>query len=166
MMHRLFPLCILAALALGAAAARADDAPAQAKTAQGPQSQGGGDGAVKAKTGSMVIEEEAAPEATPPAPAGEERRAIGEYIRDHSGDIKDCYERRLSERKTLQGKMIARFDIGPRGRVIGATADGLGDRELTICVVKVIRGWQFDKPQSGGKLRVAYPWVFTPTPTQ
>ncbi len=50
--------------------------------------------------------------------------------------------------------------------VIGATAEGMGDRELSLCVVKVVRGWEFEKPQSGGKLRVGYPWVFTPTPAQ
>jgi len=71
-----------------------------------------------------------------PAPSGEERRLIGDYIRNHTREIRDCYERRLQERKTLQGKLVARFDIGPSGRVIGATADGMGDRELALCVVR------------------------------
>ncbi len=115
----------------------------------------------------MVIEEDKADDgALPVAPVGDERRLIGDYIRDHTREIRDCYEKRLQERKTLQGKLVARFDIGPSGRVIGATADGIGDRELIVCVVKVVRSWEFEKPQSGGKVRVVYPWVFTPTPSQ
>ncbi|MFL5311862.1 MAG: AgmX/PglI C-terminal domain-containing protein [Myxococcales bacterium] len=156
---------LVAAFALSAAA-RADgdarSAPSE-KAAQPAPSDGG----AKPKAASMAIEEDpAADEAPPPAPASEERRLIGDYIRNHTRDIRDCYEKRLQERKTLQGKLVARFDIGPSGRVIGATAEGMGDRELALCVVKVVRGWEFEKPQSGGKLRVGYPWVFTPTPSQ
>jgi hypothetical protein len=29
-----------------------------------------------------------------------------------------------------------------------------------------VRKWEFDKPQSGGKLRVAYPFKFEPQPTR
>ena len=118
------------------------------------------------KAAFAIEEDTGADETAPPAPAGDERRLIGEYIRNHTREIRDCYEKRLQERKTLQGKLVARFDIGPNGHVIGATADGLGDRELALCVVRVVRGWEFEKPQSGGKLRVGYPWVFTPTPAQ
>ena len=116
---------------------------------------------------SIAVEEDReANEAPPPAPSGDERRFIGDHIRDHAREIDACYEKRLQERKTLQGKLIARFDIGPNGRVIGATADGMGDRELALCVVKVVRGWEFERPRSSAKLRVAYPWVFTPTPSR
>ena len=151
---------LVAALAL-CAAARAEDAAPQAAPEKSA------DAGATPKAASMAIEEEpAGDEAAPPAPAGDERRLIGDYIRNHTREIRDCYEKRLQERKTLQGKLVARFDIGPSGRVIGATADGMGDRELALCVVKVVRGWEFEKPQSGGKLRVGYPWVFTPTPAQ
>src|SRR5438309_3404263 len=119
------------------------------------------------KRASMTVESaDPAEEPPPPVPLGDERRAIGDYIRDNSGPIRECYEKRLQERPTLQGKLVARFDIGPSGRVIGATAEGMGDRELALCVVKVVRGWEFEKPQSGGKLRIGYPWVFTPAPSQ
>ena len=114
----------------------------------------------------MVIEEPDEPEAAPPAPAGDEKRAIGDYIRTNSGDIQDCYARRLQDRPRLQGKLVARFDIGPSGRVIGATADGIPDRDLVLCVVTVVRKWEFDKPAAGGKLRIAYPWKFEPQPTR
>jgi len=143
------------------------DAAAGSASADKPQPAPTGDanaGTPTRKAAIAVEEDGSGDEAAPPAPAGEERRLIGEYIRNHTREIRDCYEKRLQERKTLQGKLVARFDIGPNGHVIGATADGLGDRELALCVVKVVRGWEFEKPQSGAKLRVGYPWVFTPAP--
>lgn len=152
---------------LSLAAARADTAapaPAPAKPLQA--SGAGGDGGAKPKTASMVIEEADEPEASPPPPAGDEKRAIGDYIRTNSGDIQECYAKRLQERPRLQGKLVARFDIGPSGRVIGATADGIADRDLVLCVVAVVRKWEFDKPSSGGKLRIAYPWKFEPQPAR
>lgn len=147
-------------VALLAAAASAQPAPVS-------QGTGGGDGAAKARTASMIIEgEDTGADASPPIPQGEERRLIGDYIRDNSGDVRDCYAKRLQEKPTLAGKLVARFDIGPNGKVIGATADGIADRELVLCVVTAVRRWEFEKPQNGGKLRVAYPFKFEPQPTR
>ncbi len=123
-------------------------------------------GGARPKAASMTIESEDSDDATPPIPQGDERRAIGDYIRDNSAEIRDCYARRLVDRPTLQGKLVARFDIGPNGKVIGATADGIPDRELVLCVVTAVRKWEFDKPQGGGKLRVAYPFKFEPQPAR
>jgi len=92
-------------------------------------------------------------------PVGEELRAIGERVRAHVVDITNCYEARLSRRPTLAGRMMARFDIGSDGTVTSASADGIDDQELERCVVDAIRRWKFEKPGSGGKLRVAYPFV-------
>jgi outer membrane biosynthesis protein TonB len=123
--------------------------------------------AATAKRASMVVEsEEPAVVPLPPVPHGDERRAIGDYIRDNSGPIRECYEKRLQERPTLQGKLVARFDIGPSGRVIGATAEGIDDRELIACVLRAVRKFEFDKPNSGGKLRIAYPFKFEPRPAR
>jgi outer membrane biosynthesis protein TonB len=161
-------LPLAAALALCSAARAEDAAPASTaqENAQPAPPHGAGEGTAQPKAAIAIEEESAGDEAAPPAPAGDERRLIGEYIRNHTREIRDCYEKRLQERKTLQGKLVARFDIGPNGHVIGATADGMGDRELALCVVKAVRAWEFERPQSGGKLRVGYPWVFTPTPAQ
>ena len=156
------------AVSLLAVAAWAADPPKDTPppAAQKPQG-GGGDGGARPKAASMTIEsEDAGDDAPPPIPVGDERRAIGEYIRDNSSDVRDCYARRLQERPTLQGKLVARFDIGPSGKVIGASADGIADRELVLCVVQAVRKWEFEKPQGGGKLRVAYPFKFEPQPTR
>lgn len=99
-------------------------------------------------------------EVPPPAPSGEERRLIGDHIRGQTREIDACYQRQ--ERKAPRGKLVVRFDIGPNGRVIGATADGIDDRDLVLCVVNVVRSWTFARPRSSAKLRVAYPWIFPP----
>jgi hypothetical protein len=115
---------------------------------------------------SLTVEAEEPAEAAPPYPDGAEKIAIRDRIVENSGPIRDCYEKRLAERPTLQGKLVARFDIGPNGKVIGATADGIVDRELIVCVVTAVRKFEFDKPLSGGKLRIAYPFKFEPRPTK
>jgi outer membrane biosynthesis protein TonB len=118
-------------------------------------------------TASLTVEsEEAGVAATPPYPTGTEKLAIRDRIVDSSRPIRECYEKRLAERPTLQGKLLARFDIGPDGKVIGADADGIADRELIVCVVTAVRKFEFDKPQAGGKLRVAYPFKFEPRPAK
>ena len=116
---------------------------------------------------SLTVEgEETGAVATPPYPTGMEKLAIRDRIVDNSAPIRECYEKRLVERPTLQGRLVARFDIGPDGKVIGAGADGIADRELIVCVVTTVRKFEFDKPHSGGKLRVAYPFKFEPRPTK
>ncbi len=157
--------CGLLALSSRAQTPPAPPAPAPGASTSTPQVGGaGGDGA-KAKQATLVIEETStSAEPPPPAPVGEERAAIGEYIRGRVDDVQDCYRARIRVVPTLQGKLVARFDIGPSGKVIGATADGIQDTQLVACVVGAVRKWEFDKPASGGKLRVAYPFIFKPQP--
>lgn len=113
-----------------------------------------------------VVSEDPAEQPTPPSPKGDERRAIGDYIRENSGPVRECYEKRLRDRPTLLGKLVTRFDIGANGKVIGAAAEGIADRELSLCVLAAVRRFEFDKPHSGGKLRVAYPFRFEPRPAK
>ena len=169
-----FPLLVAAACALALPAwgqtppAKPDapkpDAakPGDAKPDPAKPGGAGGDGGAKPKAASMVIEETSNAPDVPPPPQGEEKKLIGEYITSHTDDVRDCYQKRIQERPTLQGKLVARFDIGPSGRVIGATADGIGDAQLVACVVAAVRKWEFEKPASGGKLRIAFPFKLTP----
>jgi hypothetical protein len=145
----------LLALALGFAAHGADSAATAPSAQRGTRPQP-----------SLTVEAQEPVEGAPPYPDGAEKISIRDYILENSGPIRECYEKRLAERPTLQGKLIARFDIGPTGKVIGATADGIADRELVLCVVTAVRKFEFEKPQSGGKIRVAYPFKFEPRPAK
>jgi hypothetical protein len=156
--HRTIWVAAACVLALGGDAS-ANERTSGRKGADAAGTPGGG----APKPEIAIQEDREANEVPPPAPSGDERRLIGDHIRDHSPEIEACYEKRAQERKGLHGKLVARFDIGPNGRVIGATADGIDDRQLTLCVVQVVRSWTFARPRSSVKLRVAYPWVFPPT---
>jgi len=125
---------LLALAALGAEPPKSEPALAAQR-----QVGAGGDSGPKPKASLSVEAEETAEQAPPPAPQGDERRAIGDYIRDNSADVRECYAKRLQDRPTLQGKVVVRFDIGPRGKVIGASADGVADRALLLCVVGAVR---------------------------
>jgi hypothetical protein len=113
----------------------------------------------------IAIQEEAARAKPPPAPAGAERAGIGETIRRNTDQIQACYAKALEHSPLLFGKLVAEFDIGPNGKVIEATADGIADHDLLVCVVQAVRKWEFANPLSGGKLRVRYPWKLEPRAT-
>lgn len=150
-----------------ATAAESATPPKPPEKQQQAQAGAGGDGGAKPKAAAVVIEEDATSnEVPPPAPIGDEKNEIGAIIRRNAEDVAKCYEKALERRPALAGKLVARFDIGPSGKVIGAAADGIPDRELVMCVVGVVRKWEFAKPASGGKLRVAYPFKFEPVPTR
>jgi hypothetical protein len=129
------------------------------RRADDTSSQGASDGE-KPKASATFEEVTNAPEAPPPAPEGEERRAIGESVRKHNEDVVRCYNALSEPGKKGSTRLIARFDIGPNGKVIGASADGVSDTQLVACVVTILRKLSFEKPRSGGKLRVAYPFLF------
>ena len=140
-----------------AADAKATGAKAEVKTASGA----GGDEA-KPKAGMVIEDSASAPEAPPPTPVGEEKAAIAELIRGQMKSVSHCYADAVDKKPTLQGKLYAVFYIGPSGRVIGATTQGLQDNDLSTCILSIVRKWEFEKPKSGGKLMVKYPFVFTP----
>jgi hypothetical protein len=158
----------LAAIALAGASFRAlavdPPKPDAAKTAQ--TKPGAGGDAAKPHAAMVIEEGPSAPEAPPPPPQGEEKSAIATYIREQTSEVVRCYQKRLDDKPTLQGKLYVIFYIGPAGRVIGATTSGLEDRDLASCILPIVRKWEFEKPKSGGKLMVKYPFVFTPRPTR
>jgi outer membrane biosynthesis protein TonB len=146
------PPAALYCVALATAATVAEGAPPAASQ----------DGDKKRPSASIVIEETPGPAEAPPAPAGDEKLKIGDAIRRNSPQVETCYSEALERNPLLMGKLVAHFDIGPSGKVIGAAADGVPDRELLLCVVKAVRKWDFPKPASGGKLRVRYPFRLEP----
>lgn len=133
---------------------------ARAEDLRGPQKPDGSTPSAKPKASAVFEEVTTSPEAPPPAPEGEERRATGESVRKHGEDVVGCFNALSEQGKKGSGRLIARFDIGPNGKVIGASADGVTDPQLVTCVVTILRKLSFDKPRSGGKLRVAYPFLF------
>ena len=87
---------------------------------------------------------------------------IRRYIRRKLPAIRHCYERRLVTRQELAGTVVTQFQISPTGVVQGASAGGMGDRDVESCVADAVRAIQFPKPKGGGFVNVRYPFIFQP----
>lgn len=96
---------------------------------------------------------------------GLDRDVIASYIKTQLGQILYCYERQLSAKKDLFGKVAVRFTIGPTGQV---ETQNIGDTTLknaTVegCILNKVAQWKFPAPQGGTKVNVTYPFLFKST---
>lgn len=84
---------------------------------------------------------------------------IRRYVYRYHNRIRSCYEQQLGAHPELAGAVMAQFLITSSGRVMSATASGLGDK-ISSCVAGVIGDMMF--PKSGSSIRVRYPFHFVP----
>ncbi len=93
-----------------------------------------------------------------------DKEAIRAVIREHTPDIRSCYERRLAASPTLRGKVVIKWVIQPDGSTSDAVAEDepttLRDPELHACMRSRIVTWKFPKPAGGGVGIITYPWIF------
>lgn len=91
-----------------------------------------------------------------------DREAVRRVIRSILSSIKSCYERRLRNNTSLEGKVVIRFVIEEQGRVRQAStkSTSLNDREVESCVAMRIREQRFPDPPAGTIAEVDYPFVF------
>jgi hypothetical protein len=90
-----------------------------------------------------------------------DKETIRRYVRAHIDAIAFCYDRELTVRPDLAGTLVAEFTIRTDGRVLAASARGLGDVAVERCVEEVIRGIAF--PAAPTTIHVsAYPFTFRP----
>lgn len=111
------------------------------------------------KAGVGLIEEES------DVAGGLDREIIAQYIRSQLGQILYCYERQLSARPDLFGKVAIKFTIGPSGEVetqkIGETS--LRDTSVEGCILQKVARWKFPAPEGGTRVLVTYPFLFKST---
>jgi hypothetical protein len=91
-----------------------------------------------------------------------DKNIIRRYIRRKLPRIRYCYEKELLVKASLAGTVVTQFQISPQGVVQGATAAGMGDKNVEECVAEAIRSIQFPKPKGGGFVNVRYPFIFQP----
>ncbi len=99
--------------------------------------------------------------------SGYDRELIRSAVRAHRGELRYCYEVRLSRRPSLEGRVLVKFSLGPDGHVQHASvvSSSVNDLELEACLVGRVRGWRFPAPKGGAQAVVTYPFVFArPTP--
>jgi TonB family protein len=92
-----------------------------------------------------------------------DREIIRRVIRNHSKEVKFCYEKALLGNKDLEGRVQVKFLIGPTGKVGSALieASTLRSGSTEQCVAEAVRRWEFPKPPNG-IVTVTYPFVFKP----
>jgi TonB family protein len=87
---------------------------------------------------------------------------IRRVVSRHRAEVRFCYEQGLAQNPALEGRVTARFLIGPNGAVgtsmIGAST--IQHRGVEQCIAQAVRRWSFPAPEGGGVVTVNYPFVF------
>jgi len=89
------------------------------------------------------------------------KEIIRRVIRRHVNEVRYAYQRELQRNPGLQGRVVARFTIGPSGQVVASTiaSSSLGSARVEQDISSAVRRWQFPKPKGGGIVQVTYPFV-------
>lgn len=90
------------------------------------------------------------------------KEEIAAVIRRNLPRFEYCYEKKLTERPTLAGKIAVYFKIGPTGAVTEASVrkTSMNDVDVVACTVEVMRSLKFPQPKRAGVVVVTYPFVF------
>jgi len=91
-----------------------------------------------------------------------DKNDIKKVILKWGGRFRYCYESQLQRSGgKIGGRLQLRFVINPKGKVEKprTISDTVGNRNVTRCVKKIIRGLKFKKPE-GGICVVQWPFVF------
>jgi hypothetical protein len=83
---------------------------------------------------------------------------IRSRIKSKHERIRHCYERTLLTAPELTGTVVTKFVISPEGKVIQASASGLGHDGVQSCIAEVIQGISFPRTSGGELTRVTYPF--------
>jgi hypothetical protein len=72
--------------------------------------------------------------------------------------IRHCYERTLLTTPDVTGTVTTSFVISPDGRVLRASATGIGNGGLESCITDVVRNISFPRTDAGELTQVTYPF--------
>ncbi|OQW48429.1 MAG: hypothetical protein A4S09_04425 [Proteobacteria bacterium SG_bin7] len=96
---------------------------------------------------------------------GLDREVISQFISTQIGHIRYCYERQLSAKPDLYGKIKVQFTIGATGSVVQSKigSSTLQDAVVEGCILKRVASWVFPTPKGGTTVLVSYPFLFKST---
>lgn len=91
-----------------------------------------------------------------------DKRIIQKVVRQHSGELRACYEKELAKVKGLNGRVVVVWIISPQGAVSKALVkeSTIKNKAVENCVVNSIKFWRFPVPKGGGMVQIEYPFVF------
>ncbi|MBI3181460.1 MAG: TonB family protein [Myxococcales bacterium] len=109
---------------------------------------------------------ELAPRGAPMVMGSLSGEVIRSVVRRHVSDIRAAYQKRLTERPGLSGKLVVEFVIQADGAVRDARVKSstVGDPDFEQAVLRLVRKWRFSPAPGGGEIAVSYPFVFSPGP--
>lgn len=101
-------------------------------------------------------------QAKKPAMGAVDKEAVRRTIRDHLKQIRECYETELKKTPDLAGKIVLKWEVNDKGRVIstGVQSDLPKKSEVGACILAKIETWIFPAPQKGQTVHIVYPFVF------
>jgi len=87
---------------------------------------------------------------------------VGRIVRRHWNEVKYCFEKELSRRPDLGGKVVVAFQLDGKGDVSSAriAESELKDEAVETCIVGNVKRWHFPAPRGGGVVDVNYPFIF------
>lgn len=93
--------------------------------------------------------------------------SIHRILRNAGDALRFCYERALAQRPQLSGRIVLAFVLGPDGSVrtaaiqSGGVRDEAGvDRDVSLCLLQVVRRLRFPSPEGGRLVNIRYPLIF------
>ncbi len=93
-----------------------------------------------------------------------DRALIDEVIKRNMNQIRYCYQRELTKKPSLAGKIVIRFTIAKDGSVSAASTKTTSMKNSAVesCIVGRFMRMQFPQPKGGGIVIVSYPFIFSP----
>jgi hypothetical protein len=91
-----------------------------------------------------------------------DKNVVNRYVLLQRPAIEGCYDKALTSKPALEGRLVMTFVIDQEGHVMRAgVVDGV-DADLDACVLDIIRKIEFAKPQGGIVVVSSFPLTFTP----
>ncbi len=91
-----------------------------------------------------------------------DKRIIQKVVRQHSGELRACYEKELFKIKGLSGRIVLVWIISPQGAVTKALVkeSTIKNKNVEQCVLNSVKYWRFPVPKGGSLVQIEYPFVF------
>ena len=92
-----------------------------------------------------------------------DRAAIARVLKRNRPKFNRCYQLSLNSEPSIQGKLVMKWRISPRGRGanISSTRSGIDSKSLKSCVANVLEGLTFPRPPEGQIPEVTFPFNFS-----
>ena len=91
-----------------------------------------------------------------------DKEGIRRVVIANKRQIQACYEKALNQEPDLHGKVVLEWDIGAKGKVLGARVKSstLNSALVEQCMVSHLKSWRFPEPPADQIAVVAFPFVF------